>query len=194
MEKYKPKFDIVKASRMDTKPYDWLVKFGNVVQIFSDESFNELFEKVEGCENCACHDCRKKECHDDRCYSCDVYSLKTSECTMSCETCVFRYKKYSTMCKQCYNHSNWQKPIYDTSEPDITELEFNDSNKDLVFRTLSELQHNVYPTTDSLDKPVIVVPKGCYEMWIGLNSIITIEDGVIKSFKPTTQEDNNGSI
>lgn len=166
MEKYKPKFDIVKASRMDTKPYDWLVKFGNVVQIFSDESFNELFEKVRGCENCACHDCSKKECHDDRCYSCDVYSLKTSECAMSC----------------------------DTSEPNITELEFNDSNKDLVFTTLSELQHNVYPTTDSWNKPVIVVPKGHYEMWIGLNSIITIEDGVIKSFRPITQEDKNGSI
>lgn len=194
MKKYKPKFDIVEASRMGVKPHDWLVKFGNVVQIFSDESFNELFEKVGGCEECICHDCNKKECHEDRCYSCDVYSLKTSECAMSCETCVFRCKKYSAMCKQCYSHSNWQKPMYDTTEPHVIELEFTDSNKDRVFSTLSELQHNVYPTTDTWNKPMIVVPKDNHEMRIGLNSIITIEDGVIKSFRPITQEDNNGSI
>lgn len=115
-----------------------------------------------------CDNCICYECdkHKSTCDSCDIFSLKKESCeSYSCSTIDREYS-----------------------------LEFNNSNKDRVFSTLSELQYNIYPSIDENDNPVIVVPKEDNEMRIPLNSVIFIKHGVITSYSSLPKEDTNGSI
>lgn len=104
------------------------------------------------------------------------------------------FNKLFEEASECDSHPNWSKSIAKTAEPCVMELIFSDSNKNQVFNILNELQFNIYPSADILGRPIIVVPKDGYEMKIPINSFILIEDGVVKSFKPISQEDKDGSI
>lgn len=166
MKKYKPRFKLVEAYKTTTEPYKWVVAFKGTIQTFSEEDFNRLFELASGCDNCICYECDRDKCKDTTCNSCDIFSLKKESCeSYSCSTIDREYS-----------------------------LEFNDSNKNRVFSILSELQYNIYPSTDENGNPVIVVPKENNEMRIPLNSVIFIKRGVITSYNLLPKEDTNGSI
>lgn len=111
--------------------------------------FNELYEKVESGNA------------DIDCAICE---------TWNCEYCI-----PGTFC------STYKKPSVVQTKPEklTTTLIFTDETKDMVFRTLSEIQNNVYQGFSLLNRPVLKIPKDGKEITILLGESIEIVDGEI---------------